>query len=347
MSRVLVLGGAGFIGYHLARHLADEGASAITLVDDLSRGALGEDLSALLGRRGVELVRADLTDPGAWARLGGRWDQTYMLVAVVGVRNVEIDPPRVIRVNTQAVLNLVEWLTPAAGTVFFASTSEAYAGAVNGTLPVPTPKDVPLSIGAIENPRFAYAASKILGEAAVIHGARARRVPYIIGRFHNVYGPRMGMDHVVPELSVRALAREDPFKVYGLEQRRAFCHVADAVEAVTRLMATPGAAGRIVNIGNDAEEVSVERLLSLAFRAAGFAPRIGPRRCTGRCGPPTSAARTRCSSRPSRSWPRRARSGIAARGTSSWIPIPAPGRWIPRRPRSSSRASAGCAAACS
>src|SRR3989442_602351 len=86
MSRVLVLGGAGFIGYHLARHLADEGASAITLVDDLSRGRLDEDLSALLGRPWVELVRADLTDPGAWARLGGRWDQTYMLVAVVGVR---------------------------------------------------------------------------------------------------------------------------------------------------------------------------------------------------------------------------------------------------------------------
>ena len=85
MSRVLVLGGAGFIGYHLARHLADEGASAITLVDDLSRGRLDEDLSALLGRPGVELVRADLTDPGAWARLAGPWDQTYMLVAVARI----------------------------------------------------------------------------------------------------------------------------------------------------------------------------------------------------------------------------------------------------------------------
>ena len=273
MSRVLVLGGAGFIGYHLARHLADEGASAITLVDDLSRGRLDEDLSALLGRPGVELVRADLTDPGAWARLAGPWDQTYMLVAVVGVRNVEIDPPRVIRVNTQAVLNLVEWLTPAAGTVFFASTSEAYAGAVHGTLPIPTPEDVPLSVGAIENPRFAYAASKILGEAAVIHGARARRVPYIVGRFHNVYGPRMGFDHVVPELSQRALAREDPFKVYGLEQRRAFCYVTDAVEAMTRLMEAPRAAGQIVNIGN-AEEVSIERLVDIVLRLAEFAPAI-------------------------------------------------------------------------
>jgi len=274
VSRVLVLGGAGFIGYHLARHLADEGARAITLVDDLSRGRIDDDLAALLERPGIELVRANLTDSKAWAGLEGPWSQVYMLAAVVGVRNVVTDPGRVIDVNTRAVLNLVEWLAPSAGTVFFASTSEAYAGAVSGTLPIPTPEDVPLSVSAIENPRFAYAASKILGEAAIIHNARARGVPYIVGRFHNVYGPRMGRDHVVPELSLRALAREDPFKVFGLEQRRAFCYVTDAVEAMTRLMATPRAAGQIVNIGNDAEEVPIERLVDLVLRLAAFAPTI-------------------------------------------------------------------------
>jgi UDP-glucuronate decarboxylase len=274
VSRVLVLGGAGFIGYHLACRLADEGAHAITLVDDLSRGRMDDELAALLERPGIDLVRADLTDPDAWTHLPSAWDQVYMLVAVVGVRNVEADPSRVISVNTHAVLNLIEWLTPKAGTVFFASTSEAYAGAVDGTLPIPTPEDVPLSVGAIENPRFAYSASKILGEAAVIHGARARRVPYVIGRFHNVYGPRMGFDHVVPELSMRALARENPFRVYGFEQRRAFCHVADAVEAMTRLMAAPAAEGRIVNIGNDAEETSIERLVGVVLRAAGYSPAL-------------------------------------------------------------------------
>ena len=277
VNRVLVLGGAGFIGYHLACHLADEGARAITLVDNLSRGRIDADLSALLARPGVELVRADLTDPKAWADLGGPWDQVYMLAAIVGVRNVETDPVRVIDVNTRGVLNLIEWLAPSAGIVFFASTSEAYAGAVSGTLPIPTPEDVPLSVASIENPRFAYAASKILGEAAVIHGARARRVPFVVGRFHNVYGPRMGFDHVVPELSLRALARENPFKVYGLEQRRAFCYVTDAVEAMTRLMAAPKAAGRIVNIGNDAEEASIERLVDLVLRIAEFAPTIAGR----------------------------------------------------------------------
>ena len=97
--------------------------------------------------------------------------------------------------------------------LFFASTSETYAGGVSaGTVAVPTPEDVPLSVPDVAAPRFAYAASKILGEAAVIHTSRARARPSVIGRFHNVYGPRMGADHVIPELSLRALRREDPFR---------------------------------------------------------------------------------------------------------------------------------------
>jgi UDP-glucose 4-epimerase/UDP-glucuronate decarboxylase len=201
-----------------------------------------------------------------------------MLAAVVGVRHAMNDPLRVVRVNTLATLNVLEWLTPDAGRFFFASTSEAYAGAVElGWAPVPTPERVPLVIADVENPRFTYAATKILGEAATVQYARARGLPFVIGRLHNVYGPRMGTDHVIPELSLRALAREDPFRIYGLAQRRAFCHVADAVEAVRRLMATPAAAGRIVNIGNDREETTVEALVALILGAAEFSPRLDPR----------------------------------------------------------------------
>jgi UDP-glucose 4-epimerase/UDP-glucuronate decarboxylase len=172
-------------------------------------------------------------------------------------------------------MRLLDWLTPDAGTLFFASTSETYAGGVSaGTVPVPTPEDVPLSVPDVAAPRFAYAASKILGEAAVIHTARARALQAVIGRFHNVYGPRMGADHVIPELSLRALRREDPFRVYGTDQRRAFCHVSDAVEAMVRLMTTPAASGRVVNIGNDTEETRIEDLASLVLREAGFAPSL-------------------------------------------------------------------------
>lgn len=277
MARSLILGGAGFVGYHLARRLSEDPRHRVTLVDDLSRGRADADLATLLARPSVELVQADLTTPTALARLPRAWDQVYVLAAVVGVRNVTHDPARVVRVNTLATLNALEWATPATGVLFFASTSETYAGGVSrGHVPVPTPEAVPLSVDDVTNPRFAYAASKILGEAAVVHYAAAKGLRFVIGRLHNIYGPRMGADHVIPELALRALAGEDPFRVYGPEQRRAFCHVDDAVDAVIRLMGTERAWGQIVNIGNDSEETTIAELAALVLRTAGVAPTITP-----------------------------------------------------------------------
>lgn len=288
MARILILGGAGFIGCHLASRLAAEG-HALTLVDDLSRGRRDETIAALTARPNVRLVEADLTRAGALDALPREWEQVYMLAAVVGVRNVETDPARVIRVNTLALLHLLDWMPGRGEVLFFASTSETYAGGVAaGHLPVPTPETVPLGVPDVAAPRFAYAASKVLGEAAVIHTARARGLRAVIGRFHNVYGPRMGADHVIPELSLRALRGENPFRVFGAEQRRAFCHVADAVEAMTRLMATEAAWGQVVNIGNDTEETPIEDLVALILRAARVHPVVERRPA-----PPGSVAR-RC-----------------------------------------------------
>jgi len=277
MARILVLGGAGFVGYHLARRLAEDPTNRITLVDDLSRGRMDGDLAALLARPGVELVRADLTERASLAALPRAWDEVYMLAAVVGVRHAMQDPLRVVRVNTLATLNVLDWATPAVGALFFASTSETYAGAVSlGQVPVPTPETVPLTVADVHNPRFAYAASKILGEAATIHAGTSKGLRVVIGRLHNVYGPRMGTDHVIPELTLRALNREDPFRIYGSDQRRAFCHVADAVEAIVALVRTPDAVGEIVNVGNDTEETTVRHLLDRILRLADFAPTLEP-----------------------------------------------------------------------
>jgi UDP-glucose 4-epimerase/UDP-glucuronate decarboxylase len=124
-------------------------------------------------------------------------------------------------------------------------------------------------ISDITAPRFAYAVSKLAGEAAFLHTARARGFDAVVGRFHNVYGPRMGADHVIPEMSLRAQAGENPFRVPGADQFRAFCHVDDAVEAMVRLMATPEAAGQIVHIGNDREETNIGDLARLVRQVSG------------------------------------------------------------------------------
>ncbi|MEV6303589.1 NAD-dependent epimerase/dehydratase family protein [Actinoplanes sp. NPDC051861] len=273
--RALLLGGAGFIGLHLARRLVADGYE-ITVVDDFSRGREDADLNELRAHPSVRVLSADLTDAATYARLPHGWDQIYLLAAVVGVRNVEQDPARVVRVNTLVAMHLLDWVAPGER-VFFASTSEVYAGGVDaGVVAVPTAEDVPAMVSDVTAPRFAYAVSKLLGEAAFLHTARARGFDAVVGRFHNVYGPRMGADHVIPEMALRAVSGEDPFRVPGADQFRAFCHVGDAVEAMVRLMAAPGAAGQIVHIGNDREETNIGDLAKLVLRVAEAGPAIEP-----------------------------------------------------------------------
>ncbi|NUT39020.1 MAG: NAD-dependent epimerase/dehydratase family protein [Thermoactinospora sp.] len=260
--RALLLGGAGFIGLHLARRLLADGHS-VTIVDDFSRGK--HDFGDL-----GEVRSLDLTLASSYTSLDrDGWDQIYMLAAIVGVRNVEADPGRVLRVNSLALLHLLDWIKPGQR-LFFASTSEAYAGGVSaGLVPVPTPETVPLLIEDVGSPRYSYAISKALGEAAVLHSPAAA----VVGRFHNVYGPRMGADHVIPELSLRALRGEDPFRLYGSDQSRAFCYVDDAVEAMVRLMDADFTG--IVHIGNP-EETNIGDLAKLVLRVAGASPQIDP-----------------------------------------------------------------------
>jgi UDP-glucuronate decarboxylase len=263
--KALVLGGAGFIGLHLTRRLVADGCQ-VTIVDDFSRGRDDVELRSIREHPNVEVISGDLTDPATFATIPHGWDQIYLLAAIVGVRNVEANPAKVIRVNTLAVLHLLDWIAPGER-VFFASTSEVYAGGVDlGIVPVPTAEDIPVVIADVDAPRFSYAISKLLGEAAVLHTTAAKGCPAVVGRFHNVYGPRMGADHVIPELSLRAMRGENPFRVYGADQTRAFCHVDDAVEAMIRLMAHP--TNEIVHIGNDMDETNIGDLAKLVLRIA-------------------------------------------------------------------------------
>jgi len=271
---ILILGGAGFIGLHLARRLVAD-HHAVTIVDDFSRGNRDHDLAELRRHPLVTVMSADLTSAQEWTALPHGWHQIYLLAAVVGVRNVEKDPARVVRVNTLTALYLLDWVTDEDGTIFFASTSEVYAGGVDaGIVSAPTAEDVPIMITDVGAPRSSYAISKLLGEAAFLHGVRAKGISAVIGRFHNVYGPRMGADHVIPEMLLRALCGQDPFIVWGGDQYRAFCYVDDAVEAILRLMSTPEASGQIVHIGDDTEPTKIDDLACLVLAVCGARPSI-------------------------------------------------------------------------
>jgi UDP-glucuronate decarboxylase len=276
--RILVTGGAGFIGYHLAQRLAAEPQDSITLLDDFSRGRRDEDLEGLAAMKNVDLVTGDVCDRAVWFSLEDGFDEVYHLAAIIGVRNVLERPYEVIRVNALSTLNLVEWVGNGGGEkALFSSTSEAYAWTQRmQDLPIPTPENVPLTLTDLQDPRSSYAGSKIFGELAVTQGCQASGTRYVIVRYHNVYGPRMGREHAIPELFERARAGQNPLTVYSADHRRAFCYVSDAVDATIAAMRVPAADGRTVNIGDDREEITIRELARRILDVAGLEAAIAP-----------------------------------------------------------------------
>jgi nucleoside-diphosphate-sugar epimerase len=269
VKRVLITGGSGFVGFHLATALAFRGESEITLADDLSRGPRDNQIEELLQSSRVRLLELDLADPASFAKLGGGYDEVYHLAAVIGVRNVLERPWDVVRINALATLYLLEWFRAGGAKKFlFSSTSEAYAWTrLFHDIPVPTPEDVPLAITDVRLPRSSYAGSKIFGELAVSHACAG--LPHVIVRYHNVYGPRMGWQHVVPEIMMRLEQGENPLRVFSPTHTRAFCYVDDAVRATIACMESPEADGGTFNIGNDLEELPVRELVKKIMQAVG------------------------------------------------------------------------------
>ena len=167
----------------------------------------------------------------------------------------------------------------------------------------PTPESAPLAVPDPTNPRWSYGASKIAGELVVVHTARRHGFEYVILRYHNVYGPAMGADHVVPQFISR-LIRDEEFTVQGDgSQRRAFCYVDDAVGPTAAALVAAEAANGIFNVGNPTEEHSINDLVATLERVSGRT--IRPRHVaferagTGRRLPDVSRARDVLGLRPS------------------------------------------------
>jgi UDP-glucose 4-epimerase/UDP-glucuronate decarboxylase len=271
--RILITGGGGFIGFHLATRLAADPVNDITLLENFARGRQDAELEALCRHPQVRLFEADLRTAHVLDSVGGDFDEVYHMAAMLGVENVLQRPVDVLRVNAIATFSLLEWFVAGGGRkLMFPSTSEVYAWTQHfHPLPIPTPEDVPLALTDLANPRSTYAGSKIFGELAVTHFCRTYQKPFVITRYHNVYGPRMGDEHVVPQLFRRASRdRENPLTVYSSSFMRAFCYVSDAVTATIACMRTPRAEGQTLNIGNDKEEVTIADVAQRILRIAGI-----------------------------------------------------------------------------
>lgn len=254
--RVVVTGGLGFLGSAVVKGLIAAGHD-VRIFDDASRGAR-RNLEEL--RVDVAVIDGDVRDVDALhAALRGA-EVVIHLAAVQGTGTFYRAPHRVLDVNVAGALNAARACArDGVRRLVFASSSEVYgAPAV-----VPTPETMPLVIPDVLNPRFSYAASKIVGELVTINFARQHGFEYTVLRPHNVYGPRMGWDHVIPQFIAR-LERGEEFTVQGDgTQTRAFCYIDDAVDATARASVLPEAANEIFNVGNPREEHSISALIEL------------------------------------------------------------------------------------
>jgi UDP-glucose 4-epimerase len=279
MKKILITGGAGFIGYHLANHLLRTCGTECRLVlaDNLSRGRMDTDFSELLKDPRVSFMQCNLTDPASCDKLGGGYDHVYHLAAVNGTRYFYEKPHEVLRINTLSLFNMLHWFKDhnKDGKFCFPSSNEAYAGGLNafGKLPIPTPEDVPLVIESTHNPRWTYSATKLIGELAVINYAKTYNLRALVVRPHNFYGPRAGYEHVIPEFSQRITSKTDPFLIHNPDHTRTFCYIGDAVRAMQMLMDSPKTDGQpeTVHIGSS-DEIAINDLAEKMFCAAGWRP---------------------------------------------------------------------------
>ena len=172
--------------------------------------------------------------------------------------------------NVLSTLHLLEWARDREVKLLFSSTSETYAGTIrlmDGF--IPTEEDVPLCIDDIRNVRWSYGASKILAECAFFAYARVAPIRFSIVRYHNIYGPRMGFEHVMPQFLDRILKRQLPLEVFGGDESRAFCYITDAVAATRLVMESSDADGEVVHIGNSKEEIAICDLATLMLEIFG------------------------------------------------------------------------------
>ncbi|HXV59109.1 MAG TPA: NAD-dependent epimerase/dehydratase family protein [Vicinamibacteria bacterium] len=252
--RVLITGGAGFIGSHLAEALLSQGHEVFVL-DDLSTGSI-ENIEPLKGIEGFHYTIDTVMNEPVTAEQVDRVDIVVHLAAAVGVRLIVDSPVHTIETNVHGTETILKLANKKKKRVLVASTSEVYGKSAK----VPFQENDDLVMGPTTKGRWSYACSKAIDEFLALAYNKEKKLPVIIVRLFNTVGPRQtgryGM--VIPNFVRQALAGE-PITVYGDgSQSRCFTDVSDVVRALIALMEHPGALGEVFNIGSEHEVTILE-----------------------------------------------------------------------------------------
>ncbi len=262
--RVLVTGGAGFIGSHLVDALLARGA-AVTILDNFSTGML-ENVAGNLGRPDFRLERGDIMDPVLVDGLVREHDIVYHLAAAVGVKHIVSDPLNAVLTNVRGTEHVLGAAHRHGAPVLLASTSEIYGKSAAS----PFREDTDRVLGPTSVHRWSYSTAKAIDEhLAFAYAEKGLRVSIV--RYFNAYGPRIderGYGTVIARFAAQALAGK-PITVHGDgSQTRCFTYVSDTVRGTIIAAETPAAQGGVFNIGSS-EEVRIADLAALVLDVVG------------------------------------------------------------------------------
>jgi UDP-glucose 4-epimerase len=262
--KILITGGAGFIGSHLAQKLLESGHEVIA-IDDLSTGSLN-NINHLTDDPGFQFVHDNVRNAEMMHVLIEKCDMVYHLAAAVGVQLIVDDPVHTIETNihgTEVVLDIANKFKKK---VLIASSSEVYGKSDK----VPLSEDDDTVLGSTIYSRWSYACSKAIDEFLALAYYEQYKLPVVIARFFNTVGPRQTGQYgmVIPRFVERALNNK-PIQIYGSgKQTRCFGYVGDVVKAIIALMECPEAAGNVYNVGSE-EEISIEDLAKKIIEMTG------------------------------------------------------------------------------
>ncbi|MGR3303180.1 MAG: GDP-mannose 4,6-dehydratase [Candidatus Scalindua sp.] len=256
--RILITGGAGFIGSHLADAYLGRG-DCVYIVDDLSTGSIA-NIEHLKGRKGFHYVIDSIMNKSLTAELVDAVDIILHLAAAVGVKLIVENPVKTIETNIKGTEIILELAAKKKKQVVIASTSEIY-GKSNARK---FSEDDDMILGSTTKARWSYAASKAVDEFLALAYYKEKNMPILIVRLFNTVGPRQTGQYgmVIPRF-VEQVLEGQPITVYGNgQQTRTFIHVKDTVNAMMGLVEHKDSWGEIFNIGRE-EEISIGKLASL------------------------------------------------------------------------------------
>jgi len=257
--KILITGGAGFIGSHLSDRLLEKG-DEIFVVDDLSTGSLA-NVEQHQDQKRFHLVVDTILNEAVMNELVFKCDQIYHMAAAVGVKLIMNRPVETLETNVKGTEMILMLANRYKKKVLIASSSEVYGKIMDGGNTKLLLEDTDRLMGSTTKRRWAYACSKALDEFLALAYYEEKKLPAIIVRLFNTVGPRQTGQYgmVIPSFVQRALINK-PITVYGDgSQSRSFTYVADVIDVLIKLMAEPEAVGKIFNVGNE-QEVTIKDL---------------------------------------------------------------------------------------